>query len=528
MAPAQVQDGDNELVKQLKEALQRLHDLGERVKALERQAERNEQQRNGAASADMPAHAHAPGQPQPDRRNHTTDGSRTTAAQRLSQYVDPRTAYGGTAPTWGLPPLPASQVPRPISTTDVPMGATRMVMAQIVPLSESNGLDICLGGTVLSWIDVCAGLAAKMFSHGPCVTASVDGVHFLRPCHVGSVVIVAAMVNRTFRSSMEVGVRVEEEDSRTGARHHCCSAYLTFVALARNDPGGPSPAKRTLPKVVPTERHHERIHAEAASRRDARLAARKQLHSSLEQMAQGTELRLRPITHREGQPTLPPALRVDPRDSGKRRVAPSLTAAHTTQMVLPQHANSIGVTFGGQVMRWMEQCAFVAASRVCRGGYMLTATMDSISFLKPTRVGDTVYIEGQVTAIFGSSVEVMVSVWGETPDIGVMFHCGDAYATVVSVDCHNAPVHIPFELSPESQAEELRYRMAIQKRAERLALRDRMCRRKKMRVSLDGGIRSDSDSSDNDREAISQALTTKPGSPASNGCPDGAGQDVAA
>lgn len=78
--------------------------------------------------------------------------------------------------------------------------------------------------------------------------------------------IVAAMVNRTFRSSMEVGVRVEEEDSRTGARHHCCSAYLTFVALARNDPGGPSPAKRTLPKVVPTERHHERIHAEAASR----------------------------------------------------------------------------------------------------------------------------------------------------------------------------------------------------------------------------------------------------------------------
>lgn len=50
-----------------------------------------------------------------------------------------------------------------------------------------------------------------------------------------------------------------------------------------------------------------------ACRRDARLAARKQLHSSLEQMAQGTELRLRPITHREGQPTLPPALRVDPR-----------------------------------------------------------------------------------------------------------------------------------------------------------------------------------------------------------------------
>ena len=39
---------------------------------------------------------------------------------------------------------------------------------------------------------------------------------------VGSVCVIAAMVNRTFRTSMEVGVRVEEEDGKTGARHHCC------------------------------------------------------------------------------------------------------------------------------------------------------------------------------------------------------------------------------------------------------------------------------------------------------------------
>lgn len=49
-------------------------------------------------------------------------------------------------------------------------------------------------------------------------------------------------------------------------------------------------------------------------------------------------------------------------------------------------------------MRWMEQCAFIAASRVARGGFLLTAAMDSISFLNPTRVGDTVYVEGQVRA----------------------------------------------------------------------------------------------------------------------------------
>ena len=55
----------------------------------------------------------------------------------------------------------------------------------------------------LSWIDICAGLAAKTVARGPCVTASVDTVHFLRPCHQGSVAIIAAMVNRVFQSSME-------------------------------------------------------------------------------------------------------------------------------------------------------------------------------------------------------------------------------------------------------------------------------------------------------------------------------------
>ena len=87
------------------------------------------------------------------------------------------------------------------------------------------------------------------------------------------------------------------------------------MALSRKDgegaaPGG-APAKRQLPKVVPTSRLHEQIHAEAARRRDARLQAREHVRSSLEQVEQGTELRLRPITHLEGQPTLPPALRVD-------------------------------------------------------------------------------------------------------------------------------------------------------------------------------------------------------------------------
>lgn len=76
---------------------------------------------------------------------------------------------------------PTSAVPAvPILPESVPMDATRIVMHQIVAPTEVDALGICFGGQVLSWIDICAGLSAKTLARGPCVTISVDAVHFFR------------------------------------------------------------------------------------------------------------------------------------------------------------------------------------------------------------------------------------------------------------------------------------------------------------------------------------------------------------
>lgn len=48
-----------------------------------------------------------------------------------------------------------------------------------------------------------------------------------------------------------------------------------------------------------------------------------------------------------------------------------------------------------QVMWWMEQCAYISASRL-RGHHLLTAGMDSVAFARPTHVGDIMYITAQV------------------------------------------------------------------------------------------------------------------------------------
>lgn len=300
-------------------------------------------------------------------------------------------------------------------------------------------------------------------ARGPVVTASVDAVAFLRPARRGSVAVVAAMVNRVFRSSAEVGVRVEEEVLATGERRHCCSAYLTFVSVGR---AGVAPVA-VMPPVAPADAAQAEVFAAAERRRAERLGARQRARERPEELPP----RLQPVTHRGGMPTLAPPLLVLPRappaaagtaagggaaavaassslyssssssssspprplpPPPPQRIPPAATLSHMTQLILPQHANSLGITFGGVVLNWVEQCAHIAGARAGRclgssgaknntkksrsgggggGGAgndasfvpsrVLTAGMDSVAFGAPTRVGDVLYVSAQVTAVWG-------------------------------------------------------------------------------------------------------------------------------
>ena len=115
---------------------------------------------------------------------------------------------------------------------------TQVEMTQIVLPSHTNNHGTIFGGQVAAWCDICAAVSAQRFCRGPVVTASMDQLHFLEPIRKGMVVIFLSQVNQVWRTSMEVGVRVLAEDPMTGARSHCCSAYLTFVAL--NEQGKPT------------------------------------------------------------------------------------------------------------------------------------------------------------------------------------------------------------------------------------------------------------------------------------------------
>jgi acyl-CoA hydrolase len=134
--------------------------------------------------------------------------------------------------------------------------------------TDANTLGNVLGGKVMHLVDLAAALAAVRHARCSVVTASVDQMSFLHPVHIGQLIVLRSSVNRVFRTSMEVGVRVEVENLFTGHIQHTSSAYLTFVAIEKDGKRIP------IPPVIPETEQEKRRFVEAEERRAYRLAMR--------------------------------------------------------------------------------------------------------------------------------------------------------------------------------------------------------------------------------------------------------------
>ena len=110
-------------------------------------------------------------------------------------------------------------------------------MHELILPNDTNLLGNVLGGRVMHLMDMCAAMSAYKHARTAVVTASVDRLDFLAPAKMGEIMILKSSVNYTGNSSMEVGVRIESENPKTGDIYHTSSAYLTFVSL--NDNGKP-------------------------------------------------------------------------------------------------------------------------------------------------------------------------------------------------------------------------------------------------------------------------------------------------
>ncbi|MCB0348128.1 MAG: acyl-CoA thioesterase [Bdellovibrionales bacterium] len=147
-------------------------------------------------------------------------------------------------------------------------------MTEMVLPTHTNALGTAFGGVIMSWIDIAAAIAAQRHSMSQVVTASIDALHFVAPVKKGWVVNLKASVNRVFKTSMEIGVRIDAENPITGEYFHTATAYLTFVAL--NSLSQPV----EIPKILPETDEEKRRYEHAEIRRQNRLQKKKAIEAS--------------------------------------------------------------------------------------------------------------------------------------------------------------------------------------------------------------------------------------------------------
>ncbi|MBJ6137099.1 acyl-CoA thioesterase [Marinobacter litoralis] len=137
--------------------------------------------------------------------------------------------------------------------------------------NDMNSHDTVFGGMIMAKCDRLALVVAERHSAHVCVTAAVDSIHFRAPARGKDTLLFSLTLNRSWGSSMEIGARVEAENSYTGDVRHILSAFFTFVAV--DEEGKPV----DVPEVIPETSEQRRRYANAEIRRAGRLQTREQL-----------------------------------------------------------------------------------------------------------------------------------------------------------------------------------------------------------------------------------------------------------
>jgi acyl-CoA hydrolase len=139
---------------------------------------------------------------------------------------------------------------------------SRSEMTELILPNDTNTLGNLLGGRLMHYIDLVGAMAAYRHARAHVVTASMDHIDFIAPVHVGDLLILKSSLNRAFRTSMEVGVKVWVEHTIDGTMRHVASAYLTFVAVS------PQGGRVRVPSLEPERAEEKRRYDDAGRRRE--------------------------------------------------------------------------------------------------------------------------------------------------------------------------------------------------------------------------------------------------------------------
>ncbi|CEP11123.1 hypothetical protein [Parasitella parasitica] len=345
-----------------------------------------------------------------------------------------------------------------------PAHVSRVTMTEIISPAQCNMMGFAYAGTILSWIDIAAGISAKKHAVSPSVTRSVDDVAFLHPVKVGDIV----RIDKPSIAIIHIYIRMTALSPRPEAKTHLGRIFSDFQTIV-------------VPELIPLSPMEIKRFEMAETRRQARFSQKTPNHSRIRDLMREWSQGLRekadadaPIKRHPGyfpssEQTSPVFEEVsaleeqdmllqtrkrgrrfsqDPKMLQQVRERPmDYTFAEVVELVMPQHANTLKITFGGQIMAWMETCAIASATS--------------------SGVGDVVTIRSMVSRSFNSSMEVYVSVEAENLLTGETKFTNDGFFTVTAVDSENTPVIIP-KVIPQTESGLELYEGGFERRQKRL------------------------------------------------------------
>lgn len=146
-----------------------------------------------------------------------------------------------------------------------------------------------------------------------------------------------------------------------------------------------------------------------------------------------------------------------------------------TVLMTPDTANFSGNVHGGTILKLLDQVAYACASRYA-GRYVVTMSVDQVTFRQPIHVGELVTFLASVNYAGRSSMEIGIKVIAEDIRSQAVRHVNSCFFTMVAVDDARKPVAVP-PLQPSTQDEQRRFEEAKARKAARLELERRHAER---------------------------------------------------
>lgn len=113
-----------------------------------------------------------------------------------------------------------------------------------------------------------------------------------------------------------------------------------------------------------------------------------------------------------------------------------------TELMTPDMANFSGHVHGGAMLRLLDQAAYACAARYS-GCYVVTLSVDQVTFREPVHVGELVTFKASINFTGTTSMEVGIRVEAESIRARTSRHVMTCYFTMVAVDEHGKSVQVP-------------------------------------------------------------------------------------